>query len=126
VLVARREGPLLAGLWEPPGVDLTDGQSAKRPLTRALRRLGIAASLEPTGHLLRQVITHRAIAVEVWSGTLRGPLARAPGLRTVGPSRDRLPLSALGRRVLALEARADSRNRSRARRSGSPSTARKR
>jgi A/G-specific adenine glycosylase len=77
VLLARREGALLGGLWEPPGVDLADGASARAALSAELDRLGVRARLVPTKTLLHHVITHRKIAVEVWRGRLLGPAPRS-------------------------------------------------
>ena len=77
VLMARRNGPLLDGLWEPPGIDLTGPASARRGLRAALGAMGLSAKLEPTGRTVRHTITHRAIEVEVWKGTLQAPAPRS-------------------------------------------------
>jgi A/G-specific adenine glycosylase len=105
VLMTRREGPLLAGLWEPPVVELEGGDdraTAKRALVAALRRLGVVARLEPSAAVVRHAITHRAIEVEVWEGVAgaekargrarsrsdaRWVAARAPGLPITGLAR---------------------------------------
>jgi A/G-specific adenine glycosylase len=68
VLMVRRTGSLLAGLWEPPGVDLVDGEPAAPRLAAELRRLGVRARVESTSCTVRHVITHRRIEVEVWKG----------------------------------------------------------
>jgi A/G-specific adenine glycosylase len=99
LLVVRREGPLLAGLWEPPGVELGDGASAGRALAGALRRLGVRARLERTGMTVEHTITHRAIAAEVWRGTLRGPIPRRADMRWVDPDAPAVALTALARKV---------------------------
>lgn len=102
-LVARRDGSLLDGLWEPPGADLAGGAGAAdaaAALRAALRALGLTARLEPHGAVLRHVITHRRIEAEVWRGRVTGR-ARAAA-RWVDPARPGVPLSALGRRALAL------------------------
>jgi A/G-specific adenine glycosylase len=96
-LMAPRRGRLLEGLWEPPGVELTGARSARSPLGRALRELGVRARLEPTGRTVRHVITHRRIEVEVWRGTLIGVAPRSA--RFVDPRRPAVPLTALARRV---------------------------
>jgi A/G-specific adenine glycosylase len=99
VLMARREGRLLDGLWEPPGVDLRAGASAGAQLAAELARLGVRARLAPSGRSVRHVITHRAITVALWHGEPLGPMPRTARLRWVDPARTRLPLSALGRRI---------------------------
>jgi len=99
VLMARREGPLLDGMWEPPGVDLRAGGSARAQLAAELARLGVRARLAPSGQSVRHVITHRAITVALWRGDALGPTPRSARLRWVEPGRSRLPLSALGRRL---------------------------
>src|SRR5262249_21681184 len=69
-LMTPRRGPLLEGLWEPPGVELPGASPARPRLARALRALGLRARLAPTGRTVRHVITHRRVEVEVWRGTL--------------------------------------------------------
>lgn len=105
LLVVRREGTLLAGLWEPPGVDLGDGASARRALASALRALGVRVSLEPTGATIEHTITHRAIAAEVWRGTPRGPIPRRADVRWVDPRAPGVPLTALAKKVVAVPGR---------------------
>lgn len=100
VLMTRREGALLGGLWEPPGVELPDGVTPARVLRPALTRLGLAARLEPAGRSVRHTITHRAITAEVWRGTLSGTVPRRAGLRWVDPARPGVPLTALARKLL--------------------------
>jgi len=96
-LMARRRGPLLEGLWEPPGVELPGTATARARLGRALRELGVQVRLEPTRRSLRHVITHRRIEVEVWRGTLIGPAPRS--LRFVDPRRPAVPLTALAAKL---------------------------
>jgi A/G-specific adenine glycosylase len=98
VLMTRRAGPLLDGMWEPPGVELGAESDPRAALGRALRALGVRARLEPTGRTVRHVITRRAIEVEVWRGTLIVPPAGGSALRWVS-RRARAPLSALGARL---------------------------
>ena len=97
MLLARRTGPLLDGLWEPPGVELLNGGSPRRALAAELQRLGVRAQLEATGHTVRHVITHRAIEVEVWRGTGAGRLSS--GAAWHDGVRER-PLTALARKLL--------------------------
>jgi len=101
-LVVRREGALLDGLWEPPGVELPAGRPAGAVLTRALGALGLSARLADTGQVLRHVITHRSIAVEVWRAVrVAGTLRAGSAARWVPPGSRTLALTALGRRLVS-------------------------
>jgi A/G-specific adenine glycosylase len=101
-LVVRREGALLDGLWEPPGVELPVGRPAGAALTRALGALGLSARLADTGQVLRHVITHRSIAVEVWRAVrVAGTLRAGSAARWVPPGSRTLALTALGRRLVS-------------------------
>jgi A/G-specific adenine glycosylase len=102
MLVVRRSGPLLEGLWEPPGVDLEPGVRARHALAAELARHGVRARLEPTGHVLRHTITHRAIEVEVWRAHPIGAPPRAPRRRYVDAGTRRVALTALARKLAAL------------------------
>jgi A/G-specific adenine glycosylase len=103
VLLVRRSGPLLDGLWEPPGVDLADHTPAGRMLARALADLGVRGVLRRTPVRIRHTITHRTIEVAVWRCEPRRPLPRSgPRLRWAAPDEREIALSALARRVLAL------------------------
>ncbi len=102
MLVVRREGPLLAGLWEPPGVELAPRRSARRALDARLAGLGLRARLAPAGETLRYAITHRALAAEVWRGELAVPLPRSARLRWVDPRKPGVALTALARKVARL------------------------
>ena len=105
VLMVRRSGPRLHGLWEPPGVDLVGDEPPERALARALASLGLRGSLRPTPVRIRHTITHRAIEVQVWGLDPRPPLPRAGrALRWVAPGERDVALSSLARRVLALGA----------------------
>jgi A/G-specific adenine glycosylase len=97
VLLARRSGALLDGLWEPPGVELSQGGSPRQALTAELRRLGVRARLEAAGRTVRHSITHRAIEVEVWRG--RGGGRLASGAAWHDGVRER-PLTALAKKLL--------------------------
>ncbi|HEY2954766.1 MAG TPA: A/G-specific adenine glycosylase [Candidatus Eisenbacteria bacterium] len=101
LLMARREGALLEGLWEPPGVEVANGASARARLLAELARLGVRARLAPTGRSVRHTITHRAITVSLWRGEGVGRVTPSARLRWVDPSRARLPLTALARRLAA-------------------------
>ena len=100
LLVTRREGTLLAGLWEPPGVELGAREDAGAALEAALRELGVHARLADTGERERHTITHRDITVELWEGVLLGGTPRTgPRLGWAGPGRRALGLTALGTRL---------------------------
>jgi A/G-specific adenine glycosylase len=103
MLMARREGALLAGLWEPPGAELAGGGSARAPLGRALAALGFRAKLEPTGEVVRHTITHRRIEVEVWRGMMVGRTAGIPTrARWVSFQTPEVALTALARKLARL------------------------
>jgi A/G-specific adenine glycosylase len=103
VLMVRRSGALLDGLWEPPGVDLAGHEPAERALARALTSLGLHGKLHATPDLIRHTITHRRIEAQVWRCEPRQPLPRAgPKLRWVAPGEREIALSSLARRVLDL------------------------
>ena len=102
ILVARLEGPLLEGMWEPPGADLAPGRPARRALAAGLAGHGLSARFTPTGRTIRHTITHRDIEVEVWQARLTGPVPRARGVRFVKPEAPGVPLTALARKLAAL------------------------
>jgi len=102
VLVVRREGPLLAGLWEPPGVELAPRRSARRALDARLAGLGLRARLAPAGTTIRYAITHREITAEVWRGEPAGSLPRSARLRWVDPREPGVALTALAKKVVGL------------------------
>ncbi len=99
VLVARREGTLLGGLWEPPGADVAEG-AASAALRRGLAGHGIAATLTPLRRRARRVLTHRVIEASLWRGTLARAPSRSATLRWIDPARPSVPLTALARDVL--------------------------
>jgi A/G-specific adenine glycosylase len=104
VLLVRRTGALLDGLWEPPGVELGDHEPAERALARELASLGVRGALHATAARIRHAITHRSIEAQVWSCEPRPPVPRGNArLRWVTRGQRELALSALARRVLALE-----------------------
>lgn len=98
-LMVQREGRLLAGLWEPPGVELRPGRDARAALCSALARLGLRVRLAATGEVIRHTITHRRIEVEVWRGTLRGGLPRGAHPRWVDPGSPEVAVTALARKL---------------------------
>lgn len=124
MLVTRREGPRLAGLWEPPAVELRDGVAARPALDRTLRALGVSARLAPTGARVRHTVTRHAIEAEVWRGEVGGPIGHRagperaaaaaaplekgarrsarPAARFVDPRRPGVALTALAKKVAAL------------------------
>ena len=70
-LLERLSGPLLDGMWEPPGVELEADEPAGAPLREKLASLGITARLADSGERVKHTITHRRIEVEVWKGVVR-------------------------------------------------------
>lgn len=103
MLVVRREGALLDGLWEPPGVELSTGRDAEGALARMLERLGIRTRLSDSNVRLRHAITHRSITVEVWRAARFSGTPRADrGVRWVAPGSRSLALTALARRAMEL------------------------
>jgi A/G-specific adenine glycosylase len=101
LLVTRREGALLAGLWEPPGVELEAREVAAPALERALRALGVRARLTDTRERVRHTITHRDITVELWEGELEGKAPHAGRrLRWVAAGTRVVGLTALGARLV--------------------------
>jgi A/G-specific adenine glycosylase len=99
VLMVRREGALLAGLWEPPGIEVGERQETARDLGAALAAVGVRAGLEPTARRVRHTITHRSIEVEVWKGTLAAAAPRRSTARFVDPRRPGVPLTALAAKL---------------------------
>ena len=116
LLVAKREGALLDGLWEPPGVELESGDDVSASLLAQLRSLGVRAALVDTRRRERHTITHRDITVQVWEGALASPAPRRAGLAWVRPGHDgqRPALSALAARLLAAGASPEKRDGARA------------
>jgi A/G-specific adenine glycosylase len=105
VLVTRREGPVLSGLWEPPGIDLDANDADRKSMRAALSRAGVQARLVSTGQIVRHTITHRRIEVEIWRGTAvrDSPNDHTPcHARWIDPRRPPVALTALGRRLVSL------------------------
>ena len=103
MLVEKRAGGLLDGLWEPPGEELMRGDDAGEALAERLARLGVRARIADTGRPERHTITHRDIRVEVWAGSLAAPAPRRARLAWVRPElvQPARALSALAARLLA-------------------------
>jgi A/G-specific adenine glycosylase len=105
-LVVRDDGPrLLRGLWQFPGVDLMDGRPAAPALRRRLGALGLASGELRRVATIRHAILDRRIDCEVFAAPLLGPTRRsdtAAILRRWVTTRDlgRVPLSAVGLRIL--------------------------
>lgn len=98
LLMVRREGALLAGLWEPPGVDRVDDEPpevTRLALATTLRRLDARAVLTPLAAVVRHAITHRAYQVTLWAGPLEGAAPRGSSHRWVDPAAPGLALTAL-------------------------------
>lgn len=101
VLLARRAGAHLEGLWEPPSVELDRGDDAGTRLTEALEGLGVRATIRATSKRYAHTITHHAIEVRLYRGTLVGPAPRTSARRRwVTRADDGLALTALAQRVL--------------------------
>jgi A/G-specific adenine glycosylase len=107
MLVVRQEGPLLTGLWEPPGIDLPATGEGRTSLRAALARTGVSARLTRTEQIVRHTITHRRIEVEVWrvEGVREARTGRKTDARWIDPQRPAVPLTALARKLAALTKR---------------------
>ena len=108
VLMIRRRGLQLDGLWEPPGVELPAGADAGSRLRAAVARLGVA-SLRDTGQRVRHVITRNAIEVEVWEGSAPARGASRGQWRWIDAREQKVGLTALARRLVAARSRRDGR-----------------
>jgi hypothetical protein len=97
--MVRRQGRLLEGLWEPPGVELNRGAPAFRILSAELRRLGLAVHLVATGQVVRHRITDSEITAELWRGKLAATPRRSATLRVIDPHAPSVAVTALARRV---------------------------
>jgi len=105
--MVRREGRMLEGLWEPPGVELSSRESARAALGVELGRLGVSARLAPTGGVVRHRITHREFTVEIWRGERARAVGRSAGLRWVDPEAAGVAITALARKLGRARASAD-------------------
>ncbi len=107
LLVVRREGARLAGLWEPPAVEFTGprppGAAAERRALHArLAGLGLRARLAVTPATVRCTIARDDIEARVWEGEIAGSVPRSARLRWVDPRAPRLALTALARKAARL------------------------
>lgn len=104
ILVTRREGSLLEGMWEPPGVELDEDESAAPALDDLLRTLGVRANLTDTTRRVRHTITHHDIEVEVWTGECESaPMTGArDDVRWADPAARALALTALTKKLVAV------------------------
>lgn len=114
LLLARRpdEG-LLAGMWEPPGVELRPRQRSDQTLTAALsdalqNRVGVAASPARLARLgtVTHVFTHRRLTLTAyrcdrWSGEPTA-LGHYPEVRWVDPAAPDVPLPKVTLKVIGL------------------------
>lgn len=76
LLGKRPDEGLFAGMWEPPMIELDEGEEPTEALSKALgRALEGAEEIEP----LRHILTHRELRLRVISAKLRGGRLPAPG-----------------------------------------------
>jgi A/G-specific adenine glycosylase len=108
VLVVRRSGKRLAGLWEMPGVDVTRWADAAAALADALRELGVHATLRGTGLRVKHSITHHAIEARVWRGEV-GKSHRTDGARWLAHGDRRTALTATATKLLLADTQARAR-----------------
>jgi A/G-specific adenine glycosylase len=99
LLVRRREGPLMNGLWEPPGVDLAPGEAAGPRLAAELARIGCRAPLRPMDGRVKHAITYRRIEVELWRGPAASGARPPSGARFIDPRRPAVAITGLTRKV---------------------------
>ncbi len=113
ILVTRRRGTLLDGMWEPPFVEVdgsADPRAVGRRLTRVLGALGIRVPLTDTHLRLRHRITHRDIVVAPWTGAVPAAApqvdrgherrTRGAGIRWVNPDRPGVALTGIARKLM--------------------------
>jgi A/G-specific adenine glycosylase len=95
-LMTPRDGNLLGGLWEPPGVDVSGNTDAtRRALRRVLSSLGVRARIDPTGQRARHTLSHRDFRVDLWRGVTIGALPRSAKLRLIDPGSPARPVTGL-------------------------------
>jgi A/G-specific adenine glycosylase len=68
VLLARRSGTLLNGLWEFPSADASSRRAASRKLASRARLLGLDLASRPIG-TTRHAVVNRRLSVEVFPAT---------------------------------------------------------
>ena len=110
--MTRRRGELLAGLWEPPIVEVAKSENSAvqaRRLAGALRALGVRTTLVRGSEDIRHRITHRDIRVSTWTGAVRRDVARtgprgrastADDLRWVDPEQPGVALTGVARKLM--------------------------
>jgi A/G-specific adenine glycosylase len=106
LLMVRRNGRQLAGLWEPPSVAVGVRGRPRDRLRGLLADLGVSTGgLSNTGITVRHAITHRRIAAEVWRAErahiARGAVGARRTARWVNPERPQVALTGLARKVAA-------------------------
>jgi A/G-specific adenine glycosylase len=101
VLVQRRAGRLLEGLWEPPAAEASTPRAARAALERKLRDLGLDGRLEGKPLALRHLLTHRDYRVRAWPCSARGRARRGREFRWTDPARPAVPFTSLARRLAA-------------------------
>lgn len=104
LLMVRRTGGLLDGLWEPPTVPLEERRSPARRMLAVLEAAGLSGTLRPTGVLVRHTITHRRYEVAVWAAERVRRVARttataSASARWVDPACPDVPITGLARKL---------------------------
>jgi A/G-specific adenine glycosylase len=106
VLMVRREGRLLEGMWEPPSAELRAREAARPALDRLMASLGIEVRFEARPRAMRHRLTHRDFDARIWRGAARGRTPRRAGVRWIDPGRPAVPLTGFARRLAAWPGRA--------------------
>jgi len=101
LLMVRREGDLLDGLWEPPTVALEGQGSPLRRMKALLAGAGLAGTAVPTEQMVRHTITHRRYEVTVWTvaGLRRVTRADVRSARWVDAARPDVPVTGLAKKL---------------------------
>jgi len=100
LLMVRRAGELLDGLWEPLTVALETKGSPLRRMKTCLAGVGLAGTARPTETIVRHTITHRRYEIAVWeAGTMRRLGSAKTGARWVDPARPDVPITGLARKL---------------------------
>jgi hypothetical protein len=94
-------------LFELPSVDVPRNESSEGPLAEGLRReMGLRVEVGRSVGIIRHTITHRRIALEVFSARREGALPRGRGLRFVPTAELAVtPLASAARKALSLSGR---------------------
>jgi A/G-specific adenine glycosylase len=100
LLLVRRSGPLLRGLWEFPGVEVGGSRPAAPLVQRELDRLGLPPPMLVPAGSIRHTILDRRIETEVYRGSLEDASPVRPPGRWMRRARLRsLPLSAAALKI---------------------------